>query len=42
MPHLQGEFKMLVDGVNTLRETITSILVENKSNGVTLDINQIF
>ncbi|OQR40622.1 chemotaxis protein, partial [Aliarcobacter cryaerophilus] len=30
---------MLVDGVNTLRETITSMLVENKSNGVTLDIN---
>ena len=39
MPHLQGEFKMLVDGVNTLRETITLMLVENKSNGVTLDIN---
>ena len=39
MPHLKGEFKSLVDGVNTLRETITLMLVENKSNGLTLDYN---
>ena len=39
MPHLQGEFKMLIDGVNTLRGTITLMLVENKSNGLTLDYN---
>ncbi|BAK71950.1 methyl-accepting chemotaxis protein [Arcobacter sp. L] len=38
MPHLQGEFKMLVDGVNDLRKTITTMLIENKSNGLTLDI----
>ena len=37
IPNIQGEFKMLVDGVNTLRETITSMLIENKSNGLTLD-----
>ena len=39
MPHLQGEFKLLVEGVNHLRETITSMLIENKSNGLTLDKN---
>ena len=37
IPGLQGEFKMLVDGVNTLRETITSMLIENKENVLTLD-----
>ncbi len=37
IPTIQGEFKMLVDGVNTLRETITSMLIENKENGLTLD-----
>jgi methyl-accepting chemotaxis protein len=37
IPALQGEFKMLIDGVNTLRKTITAMLVENKSNGLTLD-----
>ncbi|MGD9623450.1 MAG: methyl-accepting chemotaxis protein [Arcobacter sp.] len=39
MPHLQGEFKLLVEGVNHLRETITTMLIENKSNGLTLDKN---
>ena len=37
IPGLQGEFKSLVDGVNTLRQTITLMLIENKSNGLTLD-----
>ncbi len=37
IPGIKGEFKSLVDGVNTLRTTITSMLVENKSNGLTLD-----
>ena len=37
IPGLQGEFKSLVDGVNTLRQTITLMLVENKANGLTLD-----
>ena len=39
MPELQGELKMLVTGVNSLRETITSILTENKANGLALDSN---
>jgi hypothetical protein len=30
MPGLQGEFKSLVDGVNTLRGTITAMLIETK------------
>ena len=37
IPGLQGEFKLLVEGVNTLRDTITLMLVENKANGLTLD-----
>jgi methyl-accepting chemotaxis protein len=37
IPGLQGEFKSLVDGVNTLRQTITLMLIENKANGLTLD-----
>ena len=37
IPGLQGEFKMLIDGVNTLRQTITAMLIENKANGLTLD-----
>ena len=37
IPGLQGEFKMLIDGVNTLRQTITVMLIENKANGLTLD-----
>ena len=37
IPGLQGEFKSLVDGVNTLRGTITAMLIENKANGLTLD-----
>ena len=37
IPNIQGEFKMLVDGVNTLKDTITSMLIENKENGLTLD-----
>ena len=37
IPGLQGELKLLVNGVNTLRETITQMLIENKINGLTLD-----
>ena len=37
IPGLQGEFKMLIDGVNILRQTITAMLIENKANGLTLD-----
>ena len=37
IPGLQGEFKMLIEGVNTLRQTITAMLIENKANGLTLD-----
>uniref|UniRef100_UPI004048E078 methyl-accepting chemotaxis protein n=1 Tax=Aliarcobacter sp. TaxID=2321116 RepID=UPI004048E078 len=32
-----GVFETLVNGVNTLQKTITEMLIENKSNGVTLD-----
>ena len=32
-----GVFELLVTDINKLRETITNILVENKSNGMTLD-----
>ena len=32
-----GVFENLVNGLNTLQQTLTSILVENKSNGLTLD-----
>jgi methyl-accepting chemotaxis protein len=37
IPNLKGEFKLLTEGVNTLRETITLMLKENKENGLTLD-----
>ncbi|QKF65640.1 MCP-domain signal transduction protein [Arcobacter venerupis] len=37
IPNLKGEFKMLIEGVNTLRGTITLMLKENKENGLTLD-----
>jgi methyl-accepting chemotaxis protein len=37
IPKLKGEFKMLIEGVNTLRGTITIMLKENKENGLTLD-----
>ncbi len=37
IPELEGEFKLLVTGVNTLRKTITEMLIENKANGLTLD-----
>ncbi len=32
-----GDFTFLVEGINKLQETITDMLVENKSNGLTLD-----
>jgi methyl-accepting chemotaxis protein len=32
-----NDFKVLFDGINTLQKTITDMLVENKSNGLTLD-----
>jgi methyl-accepting chemotaxis protein len=31
------DFKLVFEGVNSLQKTITEILVENKSNGLTLD-----
>jgi methyl-accepting chemotaxis protein len=33
---IQGELKRLVDGINSLGEAITSMLIENKNNGETL------
>ena len=33
---IQGELKKLVDGINSLGEAITSMLIENKNNGETL------
>ena len=35
-PRIGGETKQLVDGINTLRDAVTSMLVENQSNGLTL------
>ena len=32
-----GDFNSLFDGINKLQENITAMLVENKSNGLTLD-----
>ena len=32
-----GDFNKLFNGINTLQENITTMLVENKSNGLTLD-----
>jgi methyl-accepting chemotaxis protein len=32
-----GVFENLVNGLNTLQQTLTNMLVENKSNGLTLD-----
>ncbi len=34
--NIQGELKKLVDGINSLGEAITSMLIENKNNGETL------
>ncbi|MEA3353911.1 MAG: methyl-accepting chemotaxis protein, partial [Campylobacterota bacterium] len=34
---VQANFKLLFDGINTLQENITQMLIENKSNGLTLD-----
>jgi len=34
---MQGDFKKLYDGVNSLQDSITQMLIENKSNGLTLD-----
>lgn len=33
---VNGESKMMVDGINALGEAITKMLIENKTNGVTL------
>ncbi len=35
--HVVKDFKTIFEGVNLLQETITSLLIENKSNGMTLD-----
>jgi methyl-accepting chemotaxis protein len=35
--HVVKDFKIIFEGVNLLQETITSLLIENKSNGMTLD-----
>ncbi|RBQ26635.1 chemotaxis protein, partial [Arcobacter sp. CECT 9188] len=34
---VHNDFQELFDGINTLREMITKMLIENKSNGLTLD-----
>jgi methyl-accepting chemotaxis protein len=34
---VNNDFKLLFDGINTLRRTITEMLVDNKSNGLTLN-----
>ena len=34
--NIQGELKKLVDGINSLGDAITSMLIENKNNGETL------
>lgn len=34
---VDNDFKVLFEGINTLRSTITEMLIENKSNGLTLD-----
>ena len=34
---VSNDFKLLFEGINTLRKTITEMLVENKSNGLTLN-----
>jgi methyl-accepting chemotaxis protein len=34
---MQGDFKKLYEGVNLLQRSITQMLIENKSNGLTLD-----
>jgi methyl-accepting chemotaxis protein len=34
---ITGEMKELVDGINKLGESITTMLIENKQNGLTLD-----
>ena len=33
------DFKVVFDGINALQDTITGMLVENKSNGLTLDMS---
>ncbi len=35
--NLEGDFKSISTGINSLQESITAMLVENKSNGLTLD-----
>jgi methyl-accepting chemotaxis protein len=34
---VKNDFKLLFEGVNSLQKTITEMLIENKSNGLTLD-----
>jgi methyl-accepting chemotaxis protein len=34
---VENDFKVLFDGINSLQKTITEMLVENKSTGLTLD-----
>jgi methyl-accepting chemotaxis protein len=34
---IKGDFKKLYEGVNLLQKSITEILIENKTNGLTLD-----
>lgn len=34
---VDNDFKLLFEGINNLRETVTEMLIENKSNGLTLD-----
>ena len=34
---VDNDFRVLFEGINTLRSTITEMLIENKSNGLTLD-----
>jgi methyl-accepting chemotaxis protein len=34
---IKGETRQLVEGINTLKDSVTSMLVDNKSNGLTLE-----
>ncbi len=36
---VDNDFKVLFEGINTLRQTITDMLLDNKSNGLTLNKN---
>ncbi len=41
LPNVKGEFNSLINGVNSFQKTITAMLIENKSNGLTLDDSSI-